>query len=69
MTAANVPAGEAPLGDLVAPEPEERPDLWPCTARRGVNGALSVGGRTLIGRRRPPPPHVQRLRIPSKWPP
>ena len=48
MTAANVPAGEAPLGDLVAPEPEERPDLWPFTARRGVNGALSIGGRTLI---------------------
>ena len=48
MTAATVPAGEAPLGDLVAPEPEERPDLWPFTARRGVNGALSIGGRTLI---------------------
>ena len=48
MTAANVPAGEAPLGDLMAPEPEERPDLWPFTARRGANGALSIGGRTLI---------------------
>lgn len=42
-----VPAGEAPLGALVAPEPDERPDLWPTTARRDDAGALTLGGRTL----------------------
>ena len=42
MTAASVPAGEAPLGALVAPEPDERPDLWPSTARRGDDGALVI---------------------------
>ena len=47
MTAASVPAGEAPLGALVAPEPDERPDLWPSTARRGDDGALRIGGRGL----------------------
>ena len=47
MTAASVPAGEAPLGALVAPAPDERPDLWPSTARRGDDGALRIGGRGL----------------------
>lgn len=42
-----VPVGEAPLGSLVAPEPDERPDLWPSTLRRGADGALVVGGRSL----------------------
>nr|WP_136313407.1 diaminopimelate decarboxylase [Actinomyces procaprae] len=42
-----VPAGEAPLGTLAAPEPEVRPDLWPSTARRGADGALEIGGRSV----------------------
>ncbi|MBW3069867.1 diaminopimelate decarboxylase [Actinomyces sp. 594] len=42
-----VPAGEAPLGALVAPEPEARPDLWPWSARRGADGALEIGGRSV----------------------
>lgn len=41
------PAGEPPLGALLAPEPDERPDLWPSTLRRGDDGALVVGGRSL----------------------
>ena len=47
MTAVSVPAGEAPLGSLIAPEPDERPDLWPSTARRGDDGSLRIGGRCL----------------------
>lgn len=42
-----VPAGEAPLGSLVAPEPEDRPDLWPTTARRADDGSLTLGGRSI----------------------
>ncbi|ARD42677.1 diaminopimelate decarboxylase [Actinomyces gaoshouyii] len=42
-----MPAGEPPLGALVAPEPAERPDLWPTTARRGDDGQLVVGGRSV----------------------
>ncbi|QPL05921.1 MULTISPECIES: diaminopimelate decarboxylase [Actinomyces] len=42
-----VPSGEAPLGSLVAPEPDERPDLWPFTVRRAPDGALTFGGRHL----------------------
>ena len=42
-----VPDGEAPLGSLLAPEPEDRPDLWPSTCRRGPDGALRIGGRSL----------------------
>ncbi|MCL3778425.1 MULTISPECIES: diaminopimelate decarboxylase [unclassified Actinomyces] len=42
-----MPTGEAPLGSLVAPEPSERPDLWPCTVSRGPDGALTLGGRHL----------------------
>ena len=45
--ATRVPAGEAPLGSLVGPEPDERPDLWPSTVRRGADGALTLGGRHL----------------------
>ncbi|WP_244963268.1 diaminopimelate decarboxylase [Actinomyces trachealis] len=41
------PNGEAPLGTLTAPEPSERPDLWPTTVRRSDDGALTLGGRTL----------------------
>jgi len=47
MPAVSVPAGEAPLGSLIAPEPDERPDLWPSTARRGDDGSLRIGGRCL----------------------
>ncbi|WP_127842473.1 diaminopimelate decarboxylase [Actinomyces wuliandei] len=39
-----VPDGEAPLGALVCPEPQERPDLWPTTAQRTPGGALALGG-------------------------
>ncbi|WP_410050712.1 diaminopimelate decarboxylase [Actinomyces sp. MRS3W] len=42
-----VPAGEAPLGALVAPEPDVRPDLWPTTAQRTATGQLTLGGRTV----------------------
>ncbi|MGK2348403.1 diaminopimelate decarboxylase [Actinomyces sp. W5033] len=35
------------MGSLVTPEPDERPDLWPCTVRRGPDGALTLGGRHL----------------------
>ncbi|QHO90702.1 diaminopimelate decarboxylase [Actinomyces sp. 432] len=42
-----VPAGEAPLGALVAPDPEARPDLWPWSARRGADGALEIGERSV----------------------
>lgn len=47
MTDTTLPAGEAPLGSLLAPEPDERPDLWPATARRGDDGVLEIGGRSL----------------------
>ena len=47
MTAATVPAGEPASGTLVCPEPAERPDLWPWTARRRDDGALEVGGMAL----------------------
>ena len=43
-SASRVPAGEAPLGALVCPEPSERPDLWPTTARRTASGELALGG-------------------------
>ncbi|RJF43246.1 diaminopimelate decarboxylase [Actinomyces sp. 2119] len=39
-----VPVGEAPLGALVCPEPQERPDLWPTTAQRTSVGELALGG-------------------------
>ena len=47
MTAATVPAGESAPGTLVCPEPAERPDLWPWTARRRDDGVLEVGGVAL----------------------
>ncbi|MBO3725743.1 diaminopimelate decarboxylase [Actinomyces bowdenii] len=55
-----VPAGEAPLGALVCPEPEERPDLWPTTARRAEDGQLEIGGRSVseILDRAPAPVYV-----------
>ena len=39
-----IPAGEPPLGSLACPEPEDRPDLWPTTARRTDDGELVLGG-------------------------
>ncbi|MCF2710629.1 diaminopimelate decarboxylase [Schaalia hyovaginalis] len=36
-----------PLGDLLCPEPDERPDLWPWSARRREDGALEIGGAAL----------------------
>ena len=45
--ASAVPDREAPLGSLACPEPEERPDLWPTTARRGDDGQLVLGGRSV----------------------
>ena len=42
-----VPAGEPPLGALACPEPEDRPDLWPTTARRTPDGELALGGLTV----------------------
>ncbi len=42
-----VPSGEQPLGVLTCPEPAERPDLWPTTARRTDSGELALGGRTV----------------------
>ena len=42
-----VPAGEPPLGSLACPEPEDRPDLWPTTARRTDDGELVLGGLTV----------------------
>ena len=42
-----LPAGEPPLGALACPEPEDRPDLWPTTARRTVDGELALGGLTV----------------------
>jgi len=47
MTAATVPAGESASGTLVCPEPADRPDLWPWTARRRDDGVLEVGGVAL----------------------
>lgn len=47
MTAATVPAGESAPGTLVCPEPADRPDLWPWTARRRDDGVLEVGGVAL----------------------
>ena len=42
-----VPAGEPSLGSLACPEPEDRPDLWPTTARRTDDGELALGGLTV----------------------
>ena len=42
-----VPNAEPPLGALVCPEPEDRPDLWPTTARRTADGELALGGLTV----------------------
>ena len=42
-----IPAGESPLGSLACPEPEDRPDLWPTTARRTADGELALGGLTV----------------------
>ena len=42
-----IPAGEPPLGALACPEPEDRPDLWPTTARRTDDGELVLGGLTV----------------------
>ena len=42
-----VPAGEPSLGSLACPEPEDRPDLWPTTARRTPDGELALGGLTV----------------------
>ena len=42
-----VPASEPPLGALACPEPEDRPDLWPTTARRTPAGELALGGLTV----------------------
>ena len=42
-----LPAGEPPLGALACPEPEDRPDLWPTTARRTTDGELALGGLTV----------------------
>ena len=42
-----IPAGEPPLGSLSCPEPEDRPDLWPTTARRTPDGELALGGLTV----------------------
>ena len=42
-----VPAGEPSLGSLACPEPEDRPDLWPTTARRTDDGELVLGGLTV----------------------
>ena len=42
-----IPAGEPPLGSLSCPEPEDRPDLWPTTARRTDDGELVLGGLTV----------------------
>ena len=42
-----VPNAEPPLGALACPEPEDRPDLWPTTARRTPDGELALGGLTV----------------------
>ena len=42
-----VPNAEPPLGALACPEPEDRPDLWPTTARRTPAGELALGGLTV----------------------
>ena len=42
-----VPTGEPSLGALACPEPEDRPDLWPTTARRTPDGELALGGLTV----------------------
>ena len=42
-----VPTGEPSLGSLACPEPEDRPDLWPTTARRAPDGELALGGLTV----------------------
>ena len=42
-----VPNAEPPLGALACPEPEDRPDLWPTTARRTSAGELALGGLTV----------------------
>lgn len=35
---------ESPVTDLICPEPEDRPDLWPWSARRDEDGVLMIGG-------------------------
>ena len=42
-----IPNAEPPLGALACPEPEDRPDLWPTTARRTPAGELALGGLTV----------------------
>ena len=42
-----VPNAEPPLGALACPEPEDRPDLWPTTARCTSAGELALGGLTV----------------------
>ena len=42
-----ISAGEPSLGALACPEPEDRPDLWPTTARRTDDGELVLGGLTV----------------------
>lgn len=41
------PADALPVGALVCPEPDQRPDLWPWTVMRRENGALELGGCAL----------------------
>lgn len=36
-----------PVGELVCPEPTQRPDLWPWSARRREDGILEIGGCAL----------------------
>ncbi len=36
-----------PLGELLCPEPDERPDLWPWSTRRREDGVLEIGGVAL----------------------
>ncbi|WP_254873011.1 diaminopimelate decarboxylase [Schaalia sp. Marseille-Q2122] len=40
-------ADALPVGALVCPEPDQRPDLWPWTATRDEDGALELGGCAL----------------------
>ena len=47
MTAPSGPARESAPGPLLSPEPADRPDLWPWTARRRDDGVLEVGGVAL----------------------
>ncbi|WP_368387707.1 diaminopimelate decarboxylase [Schaalia turicensis] len=36
-----------PVGDLICPEPDQRPDIWPWSAKRLDNGVLEIGGVSL----------------------